>query len=350
MFGRKKKSMMASPRPRMGCGAWAMLAFGVLVVVLVVYDWITGTDWQQAGGDTWESAQTPLMIAAAIIAGVPLLVTGIWAAVLDSPKAVENGAERRWNVTTAGWAAWTLAAFLAAFWAAPAGLAVGTALWAPLMDRRGLAKRQKPVTMRDCWAAVFRLISRRWIVAAVVALAVTAAWIVIARGIDHANEVRLWSAVGVIGISITTAFMIRPDVRRTADLRALKPVIARHVLGIPDGRVGDLGWKVRGGPRPKAELGFKTIGAPVLGTGFPPEVWAEVDRRLTAHAPILECRSLTDVGMTLMGVSPDTEARRMLAEATDGLVIEVDGVDQSEPPIIKNPVAIAATNEGENNE
>ena len=347
MFG--KKQQMVKPR-RFGCGGMLLISFGALIVFLFVYQKVTETDWNQTGSDFLETAQTPLMIAAAVLVGVPLAVMAVWAAVLDSPQHVENGVERRWIVTTAGWTAWAIAALLAAFWAAPAGLAVGAALWAPLMDRRGLAKRQKPVTMRDCWAAVFRLISRRWIVAAVVALAVTAAWIVIARGIDHANEVRLWSAVGVIGISITTAFMIRPDVRRTADLRALKPVIARHVLGIPDGRVGDLGWKVRGGPRPKAELGFKTIGAPVLGTGFPPEVWAEVDRRLTAHAPILECRSLTDVGMTLMGVSPDTEARRMLAEATDGLVIEVDGVDQSEPPIIKNPVAIAATNEGENNE
>lgn len=342
--------MMTPTRPRMGCGAWALIAFGVLVVVLVIYDKVTSTDWNAAGADLWTDLQTPLMIAGAIIAGVPFLVTGVWAAVLDSPRTVANGSERRWIATTAGWAAWTLAALLTAFWTAPAGLVFGVGLWAVLVDRRGCAKAQRPVTIGDGWAAVGRLIRRRWIVAAVVALAVTAAWIVIDRGIDHADEVRLWSAVGVIGISITTAFMIRPDVRRTADLRALKPVIARHVLGIPDGRVGDLGWKVRGGPRPKAELGFKTVGAPVLGTGFPPEVWAEVDRRLTAHAPILECRSLTDVGMTLMGVSPDTEARRMLAEATDGLVIEVDGVDQSEPPIIKNPVAIAATNEGENNE
>lgn len=341
MFGRKKKSMMTPPRPRMGCGAWAMLAFGVLVVVLVVYDWITGADWQRAGADTWESAQTPLMIAAAIIAGVPLLVTGIWAAVLDSPKAVENGSERRWIVTTVGWTAWAIAALLAAFWAAPAGLAVGAALWAPIMDRRGLAKRQKPVTMRDCWAAVFRLISRRWIVAAVVALAVTAAWIVIDRGIDHADEVRLWAGAAVMVVSITTAAMIRRDVRRTADLRALKPVIARHVLGIPDGRLGDLGWKVRGGPRPRAELGFMGVGSPVRAVGLAEEVWAEVDRRLAAHAPTLECTSLTDVGITLIGVSPDTEARRMLAEQTEGMVVEVEGVDQTEP------VAIAATNEGE---
>ena len=318
-----------------------MLAIAVLIITLIVYDLISGIDWNQAGSDLWNTAQTPLMIAGGIIVGLPLLVTGVWAAVLDSPRAAENGAERRWIVTTAGWAAWTLAALLAAILCAPAGLLVGVGLFAVLVNRRGCAKGQRPVTVRDGWAAVFRLIRRRWIVAAVIALAVTAAWLVIDRGIEHADEVRLWAGAAVVAISIVTAAMIRRDVRRSADLRALKPVIARHVLGIPDGRLGDLGWKVRGGPRPRAELGFKGVGAPVRAVGLPEEVWAEVDRRLAAHAPILECKSLTDVGITLIGVSPDTEARRMLAEQTQGMVVEVEGVDQTEP------VAIAATNEGD---
>lgn len=340
MFGSKKKSMMTQHRPRMGCGTWAVIAFGVLVVVLAVYQKVTEVDWDQAGSDLGSTVQTPLMVAGAIIVGLPLLVTGIWAAVLDTPRAVENGAERRWIVTTAGWAAWTLAALLAAFWAAPAGLVVGVGLWAVLVNRRGCAKGQRPVTIGDGWAAVIRLIRRRWIVAAVIALAVTAAWMVIDHGIEHADAVRLWAGVAVVAISIVTAAMIRRDVRRTADLRAMKPVIARHVLGIPDGRLGDLGWKVRGGPRPRAELGFKGVGAPVRAVGLPEEVWAEVDRRLAAHAPSLECKSLTDVGITLVGVSPDTEARRMLAEQTQGMVVAVESVDQTEP------VAIAATNEG----
>lgn len=330
MFGRKKKSMMTPPRPRMGCGAWAMLAFGVLVVVLVVYDWITGAD-------LWVDLQTPLMIAGAVILGVPLLVAGVWAAVLDSPRAVENGAERRLITTTAGWAAWTLAALLTAFWAAPAGLVFGVGLWAVLINRRGCAKSQRPVTIGDGLAAVSRLIRRWWIFAAVIALAVAAAWVVIDRGIEHADEVRLWGGGAVMVVSMATAAMSRRDVRRTADLRALKPVIARHVLGIPDGRLGDLGWRVRGGPRPRVEMGFKGIGAPVRAVGLPEEVRAEVDRRLAAHAPILECKSLTDVGITLIGVTPDTEARRTLAEQTQGMVVAVEGVDQTEP------VAIAAT-------
>ena len=341
MFGSKKKSMMTPPRPRMGCGAWALIAFGVLVVVLVIYDKVTSTDWNTAGADLWVDLQTPLMIAGAVILGVPLLVTGIWAAVLDSPKAVENGVERRWIVTTAGWAAWTLAAFLAAFWAAPAGLVVGVGLWAVLVNRRGCAKGQRPVTIGDGWAAVGRLIRRRWIVAAVVALAVTAAWVVIDRGIEHADEVRLWGGVAVMVVSMATAAMSRRDVRRTGDLRSLKPVVARHVLGIADGRLGDLGWKVRGGPLPKLELGFKSVGAPVRGVGLAEEVLVEVDRRLAAHAPSLECASLTDVGITLGGVSTDTEARRMLAEQTQGTVVAVESVDQTEP------VAIAVTNDGD---
>lgn len=318
-----------------------MLAIAVLIITLLVYDLISGIDWNQAGSDLWNTAQTPLMIAGAIIVGLPFMVTGIWAAVLDSPRAAENGSERRWIVTTAGWAAWTLAALLAVFWAAPAGLVVGVGLWAVLVNRRGCAKGQRPVTVRDGWAAVGRLIRRRWIVAAVIALAVTAAWLVIDRGIEHADEVRLWAGVAVVAISIVTAAMIRRDVRRSADLRALKPVIARHVLGIPDGRLGDLGWKVRGGPHPKLELGFKGVGAPVRAVGLPEEVFAEVDRRLAAHSPSLECQSMTDVGITLIGVSPDTEARRMLAEQTQGMVVAVEGIDQTEP------AAIVATNEGD---
>lgn len=351
MFGSKKKSMMTPPRPRMGCGAWALIAFGVLVVVLVVYDWITGTDWNQTGSDFWETAQTPLMIAAAVLVGVPLAVMAVWAAVLDSPQHVKNGAERRWIVTTAGWTAWAIAALLAAFWAAPAGLAVGAALWAPLMDRRGFAKRHQPVTMRDCWAAVFRLIRRQWIVATVVVLAVVAAYLVAdCGGIEHADEVRLWAGAAVVAISIVTAAMIRRDVRRTADLRGLKPVVARHVLGIPDGRLGDLGWKVRGGPHPKLELGFKGVGAPLRAVGLAEEVWAEVDRRLGAHMPTFECTSLTDVGITLVGVSPDTEAGRMLAEETDGLVVELVSIDQEPPEATKTTGVLAPANEGDSNE
>ncbi|WP_098731778.1 hypothetical protein [Brevibacterium epidermidis] len=341
MFGKRKKSMMTPPRPRMGCGGWTMAAFAVLVVVLVVYDWITGTDWNAAGANVWDTAQTPLMIAGAVILGVPLAVMAVWAAVLDSPQHVENGSERPWITTTAGWAAWTLAALLTAFWAAPAGLVFGVGLWAVLINRRGCAKSQRPVTIGDGLAAVSRLIRRWWIFAAVIALAVAAAWVVIDRGIGHADEVRLWAGAAVMVVSITTAAMIRRDVRRTADLRALKPVIARHVLGIPVGRLGDLGGKVRGGPRPRVELGFKGVGAPVRAVGLAEEVWAEVDRRLAAHAPTLECTSLTDVGITLIGVSPDTEARRMLAEQTQGMVVAVEGVDQTQP------VAIATTNEGE---
>ncbi|MDN5655771.1 MAG: hypothetical protein L0G46_11915, partial [Kocuria sp.] len=161
-------------------------------------------------------------------------------------------------------------------------------------------------------------------------------------GIDHADEVRLGASGAAVVASIAVAAMIRRDVRKTGDLRALKPVVARHVLGIPDARLDALGWRVKGGPRPKVELGFKAVGAPVRGDGLREEVWAKVDRRLAAHASGLECKSLTEEGITLVGVSPDTEARRMLAEATDGLVTEVDGVDQSEPPIIENTVAIAA--------
>src|SRR5699024_7632728 len=97
MFGSKKK-LTTPPRPRMGCGGWAMLAIAVLIATLLLYDLISGIDWNQAGSDLWETAQAPLMIAGAIIVGLPLLVTGIWAAVLDSPRAVENGAERRWIV------------------------------------------------------------------------------------------------------------------------------------------------------------------------------------------------------------------------------------------------------------
>src|SRR5699024_1213287 len=139
------------------------------------------------------------------------------------------------------------------------------------------------------------------------------------HGIENADAVRLWAGVAVVAISIVTAAMIRRDVRRTADLRAMKPVIARHVLGIPDGRLGDAGWKVVGGPGPLADLRFKGVGAPVRAVGLPEEVWAEVDRRPGAPAPTLECMSLTDVGITLIGVSPDTEARRMLAEQTNGM-------------------------------
>lgn len=339
MFG--KKQQMVKPR-RFGCGGMLLISFGALIVFLFVYQKVTETDWNQTGSDFWETAQTPLMIAAAVLVGVPLAVMAVWAAVLDSPQHVENGVERRWIVTTAGWTAWAIAALLAAFWAAPAGLAVGAALWAPLMDRRGLAKRQKPVTMRDCWAAVFRLISRRWIVATVVVLAVVAAYLVADRGgIDHADEVRLGASGAAVVASIAVAAMIRRDVRKTGDLRALKPVVARHVLGIPDARLDALGWRVKGGPRPKVELGFKAVGAPVRGDGLREEVWAKVDRRLAAHAPSLECKSLTEDGITLVGVSTDTEARRMLAEQTQGMVVEVDGVDQTEP------VAIAATNDGD---
>ena len=157
MFGSKKKSMMTPTRPRIGCGAWALIAFGVLVVVLVIYDKVTSTDWNAAGADLWTDLQTPIMIAGSIIAGGPLLVTGIWAAVLDSPRAAESGSERRWIVTTAGWAAWGIAALLAAFWAAPVGLLVGVGLWAVLVNRRGCAKGQRPVSIGDGRVAVGRL-------------------------------------------------------------------------------------------------------------------------------------------------------------------------------------------------
>lgn len=345
MFGSKKKSMMTPPSSRMGCGAWVVLAFGVLVVTLLVYDWITGIDWDQTSANFWETALAPLTIAATIIVGAPLTVAGVWASVLDTPRAVENDSERRWIVTTAGWAAWTLAALLAAFWAAPAGLLTGVGLWAVLVTRRGCAKRQKPVTIRDGLGAVLRLIRRYWVVTSVVVLAATAAWLVVDHeATPYTDEVRLSAGASVMFVSVAVALLIRPDVRRTADLRALKSVIARHVLGIPDGRLGDLGWRVRGGPKPRLELGFKGVGAPVRGTGLADEMWAEVDRRLSAHAPSLQCASLTDVGITLVKVSADTEARRMLAEQTQGLVVAVESVDQSEP------VAVAATNVGENDD
>lgn len=272
--------------------------------------------------------RTIAVVAGTAVAGlatVAALIVGAMAAGLDSPRKAE--AERPWWLTTAGAMSWLWLTGLACVVAPPVGLTSGV-LWAALVARRRQAVKHKPVRLGEAMASCGRALWQyRW-VAGVVVLVVTATWAV---ALNVWPEVYPWAAAAAGVTAVALWVVIRRDVARTGELRALHDVLATRVLGINAAHVQRTTIRVRGGDHPRIEIAYVGVGAPVRATGDAEAVTREVDARMSAYVPELECVGVTDRGAVFERVSPETEDTRELRAQTRGLVERVTHINENLP-------------------
>ena len=263
--------------------------------------------------------------ALAGVATVAALIVGAMAVGLDSPRKAE--ADRPWWLTAAGGMSWLWLTGLACVVAPPVGLLAGV-LWATLVARRRQAVKHKPVRVGEALAACGRALWRWTWGAGVVALMVTAMWVV---ALTVWPEVHPWAA-GAAGVAAVVLWVLaRQDVARTGELRALHEVLATRVLGINAAHVQRTAIRVRGGHAPRIEITYVGVGAPVRATGDMEAVTREVDARMAAYVPELECAGVTDRGAVFERVSPETEDTRELRAQTRGLVERVTYINENLP-------------------
>ena len=263
------------------------------------------------------------------VATVAALIVGAMAAGLDSPRKAE--AERPWWLTTAGAMSWLWLTGLTCVVAPPLGLLAGV-LWAALVARRRQAIKHKPVRLGEALAAGGRALWRWKWVAGVVALVVTTAWVV---ALNMWPEAAPWAAAAAGVATAVLWVLVRKDVARTGELRAMHEVLATRVLGINQAHWQRTAIRVRGGEHPRVELTYVGVGAPVRATGDAEAVTREVDARLTAYVPELECVGVTDRGAIFERVSLETEDTRELRAQTRGLVERVTHINETLPAPMK---------------
>lgn len=303
------------PQHKQGGGCLVPLA-GVAVLVLLLGS-MSGTDQR--------TIATVAGVALAGVATVVALIVGAMAVGLDSPRKAE--ADRPWWLTTLGALSWLWLTGLTCVVAPPAGLLAGV-LWAALVARRRQAVKHKPVRVGEALAACGRALWRyRW-VAGVVVLVVTAAWVV---ALNMWPEAAPWAAAAAGVATAVLWVVVRPDVARTGELRAMHEVLAVRVLGINQAHVQRTTIRVRGGDHPRIEIAYVGVGAPVRATGDAEAVTREVDARLTAYAPELECAGVTDRGAVFERASLETEDTRELRAQTRGLVERVTHINENLP-------------------
>ena len=289
---------------------------GVAVLVLLLGS-MSGADQR--------TIATVAGVALAGVATVVALIVGAMAVGLDSPR--RDGADRPWWLTTLGGLSWLWLTGLACVLAPPLGLLAGV-LWAALVARRRQAVKHKPVRVGEALAACGRALWRWKWVAGVVALAVATAWVV---ALNVWPEAHPWAAMAAGVTAVTLWVVIRPDVARTGELRALHEVLATRVLGINQAHWQRTAIRVRGGEHPRLGITYVGVGAPVRATGDAEAVTREVDARLTAYVPELECVGVTDRGAVFERVSLETEDTRELRAQTRGLVERVTHINENLP-------------------
>lgn len=304
-------------QPQKQGGGGCLVPIVAVAVLVLLLGSMSGADQR--------TVATVAGVALAGVATVAALIVGAMAVGLDSPRKAE--ADRPWWLTAAGGMSWLWLTGLTCVVAPPAGLLAGV-LWAALVARRRQAVKHKPVRVGEALAACGRALWRyRW-VAGVVVLVVTAAWVV---ALNMWPEAYPWAAAAAGVATAVLWVVVRPDVARTGELRALHEVLATRVLGINQAHVQRTAIRVRGGEHPRVELTYVGVGAPVRATGDAEAVTREVDARMSAYVPELECVGVTDRGAVFERVSPETEDTRDLRAQTRGLVERVAHINENLP-------------------
>lgn len=316
MWARTNRNKHTHQPQKQGGGGCLAPIVAVAVLVLLLGS-MSGADQR--------TIATVVGTALAGLATVAALIVGAMAVGLDSPRKAE--ADRPWWRTTLGALSWLWLTALACVVAPPLGLIAGV-LWAALVARRRQAIKHKPVRLGEALAAGGRALWRWKWVAGVVALVVTTVWVVALNGWP---EVYPWASAAAGVATIALWILIRPDVARTGELRALHDVLATRVLGINQAHVQRTAIRVRGGEHPRVELTYVGVGAPVRATGDAEAVTREVDARMSAYVPELECVGVTDRGAVFERVSPETEDTRELRAQTRGLVERVAHINENLP-------------------